>query len=330
VSGLFKDLSTSLARFVYAWLVPSATAVAAFSVLVLPDLRRATGSAGSGVNSEPLTVAGLFAIAVLLLSIVFAYTSLPIYRTLEGYTLPGRLQRRLLKRRLREWYRLRALADRRGGSATDRGKLLERLAAYPNHAEDVMPTRLGNALRALERYGVDRFGLDSQSLWYELLAVTPDNLRRDAEDARASVDFFLSAIAHLTLLATVSAGVAIVSGGLGSALVAVVSLSLIPVAYNGAVLNVGESRAAVQAVVNTGRFKLPVALGLRLPSSFADERELWTAYRSLVAYGDHDELLDENRASHRMAEAALAGVQGVGPGETEAAGAQPSDETAAG
>lgn len=317
MNGLFKDLSTNLARFVYAWLVPSATAVAAFAALVLPDLR---GAGATHRTLEPLEAVGLFAVAVLLLSIIFAYTSLPVYRALEGYTLPHKLRRRLLRRRTREWYRLRALVERNAGSATERGVLLERLAGYPGSADDLMPTRLGNALRGMERYGVDRFGLDSQHLWYELLAVAPDNLRRDTEDARASVDFFLSAIVHMVLLAVVAAGVAVGTDGITSALVAVVSLILIPIAYQRAVLNVGEWRAAVQALINTSRFKLPPVLGLQVADDLAAERRLWRAYTRFVVYGVHDELLDARRVKQPETQSVLSDAQPVEVVVAQAAG----------
>lgn len=289
--NVFKDLSTSLARFVYAWLVPSATAIAAFVVVVLPDLQRVAGEHVLGVGTGTLGAAILFSLAVLMLSVLFAYTSLPLYRLLEGYTMPRRLQRVLLRRRLREWYRLRALVDSGVGSHAERGLLLESRAAYPDSPTLVMPTRLGNAMRAMERYGLERFGLHSQIFWYELQSVAPDNLRRDTEDARAGVDFFISAIAHLLLLGTVATTVATLTAaaapsfGWASAVLGLVSFLLVPIAYDRAVRNVMEWRLTVRALVNTGRTKLAVALGVRLPDSFAEERRLWTRYGRLVVSG---------------------------------------------
>ena len=213
--SLFKDLSGSLARFIVAWLVPSVAAVAVFAVLVLPDLRDVTPG-GLLDRRPPLQAAVQFSIAVLVLSVLFAYVSLPIYQFLEGYTMPVRLARRLKRRHVRHLYRLRAQFEHE--LRTDQGWefTLERLAAYPESPEHVMPTRLGNALLAMEEYGGKRFGLDNQTLWYELLSTTSDGFRRDAEDARAGVDVFISALVHLTLLGTTAAVVAVWSGGAGS------------------------------------------------------------------------------------------------------------------
>jgi hypothetical protein len=318
--NLFKDLSGSLARFVLAWLVPSATAVALFATVVLRDLQALTPP-GILNGRPPLQAALLFSIAVLVLSVLFAYANLPIYRLLEGYTMPAPVVRWLTRRRLREWYRLTAQFDHELRTGGNWHLTLERLAAYPDARRDILPTRLGNALRAMEGYGDSRYGLESQTLWYELLAATPDGLRRDAEDARAGVDFFISAFVHLLLLAGVAsavAGWAAVRGSLagGSIIVAVVSAALVPATYGQAVRNVGEWRLAIRALVNVGRVPLANALGLRLPDTFEEERELWNLYVALVAHGPQRmELprLNRYRAVKSSGEAAATGAPTVSP-----------------
>jgi hypothetical protein len=285
LTNLFRDLSTGFARFVYAWLVPSASVVAAFVFLVLPDIRGVPALKGVAGAETPVATFGFFALAVVTLSVTFAYTSLPVYRLLEGYTLPSGLKSMLLRRRLRAWYRLKARVESLPDDHPESGVLIERLAAYPDTQDEILPTRLGNALRGMERYGVSRFGLDSQILWYELQAVTPPNLRRDAEDARASVDFFVAAILHYSLLGILAAAVAVATGGLGSAVVVAGCLLVVPASYHEAVRNVGEWRAAVQALVNLGRVVLPEALGLRQETTFEAERRMWESYAGIVVYG---------------------------------------------
>jgi hypothetical protein len=293
--GPLKDLSAGLARFVYAWLVPSATAVAVFVAFVLPDLsgtvrRFDVGSTGS------LAVIGS---AVLILGVVFAYGALPIYRVLEGYVMPAPLKRRLRKRQLREWYRLKAKAHVGPRLGPEYGLAMERLELYPARAADVLPTRLGNAMLATESYGDELFGLDSQTLWYELQSVAAPQLRADIEDAQAGIDVFMSALVHLCLLAIGAAGVAAITGGVSSVVVAVVSLALAPIAYNQAVRNAEEYRSSVQALVNTSREPVAIALGLRLPHTFAAERELWETYIELVQHGPDPanfQFLDDYRA----------------------------------
>lgn len=154
-----------------------------------------------------------------------------------------------------------------------------------------MPTRLGNALKAMETYGDETYGLDSQSLWYELQAVAPSQLRSDTSDARAAVDFFISSIAHLALLAPVALGAGIATQALGPIILGFACLGLLYPMYLGAVRNVGEWRSTIQALVNLGRLPLAEAMGLRLPDSFARERKMWENFTDMVNYGPDDNYL---------------------------------------
>lgn len=82
----------------------------------------------------------------------------------------------------------------------------ERLYRYPADDGQVTATRLGNAIRRFEEYGYDRFRLDSQVLWHELNAVVADSARKQGDDARASVDFFVCLLyGHLLVAASACA-----------------------------------------------------------------------------------------------------------------------------
>jgi hypothetical protein len=286
--NFFQDLSGGLARFIYAWIVPSATTVALFALLVLPDLSsRAPSFVKAVTGSSSQTLAAL-SIAVLLLSVLFAYASLPIYRLLEGYTLPARAARSLRRRRLLEWHRLEARARATPPTSPGYQLNLERLAAYPSRPTLIRPTRLGNSFTALEEYGIDRFGLDSQTFWYELQSVASPSLRTDTEDTRAGIDFFISAVAHLTLLALCAGGVAAATHGVTSTVTCVVAIVLAPLAYRQAVNNVDEYRVAVRALIHMGRKDLAEKLGYRLPDTFEEERWMWERLHWLVEKGNSE------------------------------------------
>ena len=53
--------------------------------------------------------------------------------------------------------------------------------AYTEDPEDVLPTRLGNVLRAAELYPLHRYGIDIAVLWTRLTMLLPDQLQRDIE-----------------------------------------------------------------------------------------------------------------------------------------------------
>lgn len=153
----------------------------------------------------------------------------------------------------------------------------------------------------MESYGVDRFGLDSQTFWYELLAVADEKIKQATEETRAAVDFFMSSVAHLSLLTMLSLGSAVFAREREPVLaVAGVAALLVPFAYVQAVRNVGEWRYAVQALVNTSRPSLAAALSLSLPKTFAEEKHMWNSAAGLVHHGAHDDylrVLDPLRAS---------------------------------
>ena len=205
---VLKSVAGGLGGFAVAWVAPTALAVSTYW-LVLVDQFESLTSGASGEPSFPalLQNAATLALIVFVLAAVLAYASLPLYRVLEGYLGPKPLLRFLRGRSLREWKRLQRVADLY--KATHRVKDpqdLDRILEYPVNREDVLPTRLGNALKAMEDYGRKRFDLDSQSLWYELLMVVPKESTALVEQARRSVDFFIGGIAALLALVTATVG----------------------------------------------------------------------------------------------------------------------------
>jgi hypothetical protein len=281
VGDFFKALSDGLARFVLAWIVPSTVVVGYFVFLVLRP---------SPPSSNALVSAAFFALAVLTSAVFLAYASLPIYRFLEGYSLPRWAAQRLRRRRMCEWQRLNRLSEL-GDRLPDYQLVNEQLSYYPSKRDEVLPTRLGNALRAMEGYGGDRYGLDSQTFWYELQAVAPANLRRDTEDGRAGVDFFICSLSYLVGLAVACVVVSAVRQDPIPLLSAAGAVALTPLAYNAAVRNVVEWRSSVQALVNIGRRDLALRLGLKLPGTFSEERAMWERATDFVNYGNVDDYL---------------------------------------
>ena len=71
---------------------------------------------------------------------------------------------------------------------------------YPDDPAIVLPTRLGNALRALETYGSTRYGVDSQQFWFEFVGTAETAIRQEQEEMRGQVDLFVAAVAVSSLL----------------------------------------------------------------------------------------------------------------------------------
>jgi hypothetical protein len=286
MTELFKAISGGLARFVFAWMTPSVIALGLFAIYVLPGIEdgsavRPVLSAGS---DSVLTAGILFAFFVLTTSVLFAYASLPIYQVLEGYLIPRPLANRLRRRHLRRFHRLQVIERRfrvtnqlPPGVSTDDFRL-----NYPRDAASVRPTRLGNALTAMEHWSATRYQLDSQVMWYELQAISNPNVRQDVDQGRAPVDFFISFIAHMALLAVVALPVGLFTSQRSALVVGALAVASLPLSYRLAVRNMVDWSQSVKAMVNVGRAPLALALNLRLPSTLDEEREMWSAHYHVI------------------------------------------------
>ncbi|WP_324650730.1 hypothetical protein [Georgenia sp. H159] len=302
MGDILKAVTSGFSRFALSWLLPSSAAIALFAIFLYPYWQKFAGMRPfrEVIRTGFLETTVLIAFLALLLSLVFALASLPIYRLFEGYLLPSTIATALKRRRLAEVRKLRRRAEmlnRRKVGRNEWEVIQERLANYPAADDSLLPTRLGNAYKAIERYGHERFGLDSQALWYELHAVASGNLRKDSDDARSSVDFFVALATYLLVLALLSIATALTSQAPHLLVVAAIFIYLAWLAYGAAVRNMTDLRYAIQAIVNVNRVGLMSSLGYRMPQSLAAERRIWRAW-SLSATGNGDSLerLDKFRA----------------------------------
>jgi len=335
VSGVLQGALGGGRALLIGWFVPSLINLLVFGIVVVPRLSGFLALATSGnIDTARSTVFVL--IGTVVLGLALAALQTPLYRLLEGYLgWPERLYQAGRRRKLADKHllvnRLEAaslvrreeagtlteeqaqiLRAFRGHAVTGRfvtsdarrgpiwlSLLDERLSRFPSDPQ-VTATRLGNAIRRFEEYGYDRFRLDSQVLWHELAAAVPEPARRQAEDARMSVDFFVCLLyGHLIVAAS-----ACVELGAGNparpwlVAAAIVGLPLLAMVwYRVAVVATDDWAGAVRAMVNLGRAPLAASMGLALPKAIADERRMWTLTVGLVRdpYHPADAALDEFR-----------------------------------
>lgn len=174
-----------------------------------------------------IAIVGAFIIVVASSEIVRAVT-LPVLRILEGYWpawlhwlrhLLSRIQGRVAERLEQRWQDLaqktiNPLTPEEPAIVTDAEeqppnspqlieqslqrlsvrerdeyrRLDQRLRQYPADHTYLMPTRLGNILRAAERRPVARYGLDPIICWPRLWMLLPDNARNDLAGTRHALD----------------------------------------------------------------------------------------------------------------------------------------------
>jgi hypothetical protein len=161
---------------------------------------------------------------------------------------------------------------------------LERLGRFPEDDDQIAPTRLGNAIRRLEWYAQNRYCMDSQTLWYELVAVAPEQVRRDESQARTNVDFYVCLLyGHVVVAVSAFITLGFRHGrGVSLAISGAVLIGLTVLWYRFAVAATDDWASAVRALVNLGRKPLAEALGLQLPATIKDERAMWAVVYQLT------------------------------------------------
>jgi hypothetical protein len=290
VVDVFKGFVSGNLAYLTAWFVPSFTGVGAFAILVLPHVLALAPFAWLASQSATITVA-LMVGAGILLGVVLATSSTPLYRRLEGYSwLPfHRYLSSRMKDRQKQYQNAYQIASKRDVKGYRLSLLLEGVQRFPSDIDEVLPTRMGNAIRAFETYAWHQYQMDSQSLWEPLWAVTPQQLRDEYDQARSAVDFCVAMMAVLVLFATTTvvsaltlwfvanqANVPLLTVGL------VAPLILARFFYGLAVGACYSWGSSVKGIVEIGRSPLAGALGLTLPPTLNDERVMWKAVSRFV------------------------------------------------
>lgn len=242
-------------------------------------------------SDSQLLVAGLSAVTVgmLLLGLNTA-----LHRILEGHLgirqvpwLWDRLSQRQIAKRDDLKQRLSALQTTEGDSPGSlRGAfLIEQLMRYPSEATQIGPTRYGNAIRSFESYGATVYGLDSQTLWHEVIASAPESARTEQEGARAYVDMLVNLVFLSVTFAVIALARLILDFTTPRAIALGVGVVMIPIWYRLAVQAVHQWAGTVRALVNLGRKPLAANLDLELPKNHGEEVDMWLQIAWLVREG---------------------------------------------
>lgn len=275
---------------ILGWILPSSLGLTIFGFMVLPSLTN-LGPLSDVSNASASTQAFILLTASVILGLTIASLATPLYRVLEGYLLwPSSWA----AKRTAEHVSARGRAAAEVTTAQDeqgrldlRGSLaLERFRRYPDDERQVAPTRLGNAIRRFEYYSYDRYQLSSQLLWNQLRGVAPESVVKDVDSARAGVDFFVCLL-YISGATSLAALLALFSEErhLATLLIATVgSATAAVVSYPLAVLATDAWASAVKAMVDVGRVPLAEGLGLRIPETLAEERQMWQKVGWFLGY----------------------------------------------
>jgi hypothetical protein len=220
-----------------------------------------------------------------ILSFILASTARELTRLLEGYTIwPPSLKLAWTKKQQeRRTDLLSKIAESQ--LLADKVRLREELNQYPRKANLVLPTRLGNALRAGETYGWVQYGLSTVDMWTRLTAVAEDKINNQLVESRAVLNFYIALIWLSLALCFATVVVTVWAGKVLLLLWLVPLLGLIPLWYRRSVATVSWYSQGMQALVDLTRGKLAETLGIQLPGDLKEERKIWKAVSDYAAWG---------------------------------------------
>jgi hypothetical protein len=324
IQGYLEKLGSN---FMIAAFAPSLAFVAvstiAFSPLLPPTLIQRVQSALSPINDSGLIV---LLIATMM---GFTLTSLNtyIYKLFEGYFLRGLLKPLLrieLRRariirnkrdflnkkinRIEKWQRGRTRAKL---PAYQKKKLIrinnriqqlinqrDALAAeydskYPPTDALIMPTRLGNILRAAEAYPQSRYYADSVALWPRMVWAVDREYMSHVDSANDQCSFLLNS----SLLSGIFAVMSFTASGYELAsnvssnpviylAVGIFALAIAWFFYTASLLNVTKYGNLIRSSYDLFRFNLLDKLHLKLPPNSESEKELWEQISEFITIGD--------------------------------------------
>lgn len=240
----------------------------------------------SGVSSSQLGII----LGTLLLTLVIAHLlqafSYPFVQFWEGYR-PQSLWK-LYKNKKRVEEKWKQLKKERAAASTNNPKLYASLheqlfSGYPSRADRLLPTQLGNVLRASEDYALFTYGMDAVFWWPRLWLILPEAVQKQIDNSETPMFAllnFITEIGVISVIGSIYLGMQYTGPwGLWAFLAACITLlagiTLTTLAYRGAVSHAKVYGVLIRSAVDTYRFYLLKALHQPMPSNLSEEKKLW-------------------------------------------------------
>jgi hypothetical protein len=152
----------------------------------------------------------------------------------------------------------------------------------PSRAQ-VMPTQLGNILRASEIYPLRRYKLDAVVMWPRMQGLLPKEYAESLRDAKANLDLLLvvTTIAGLFSLGW-EIGLGILANRWDLFVIASLSWILALLSYSATLHAARSYSELIKASFDLYRWELLKALHLKLPENYEGERKLWDQVNDLL------------------------------------------------
>ncbi|NPA90559.1 MAG: hypothetical protein GXO55_03785 [Chloroflexi bacterium] len=240
-----------------------------------------------GLRLSGITL-GLLLLVTVMAYVLHAFTR-PIIRVYEGYWPWRWLQERGIRHQTNQWRSLRGQRDL-AVQQKDRRRynhLQARLYRdFPPREDRILPTRLGNVMRAAEDYSKTRYGLDGVFWWPRLEPLLPESLLTRLEAAYTGLVALLNLTTLIILYALLLLGntVAVFAGCLRPTLFAwapgwivgaALSFILAYLIYRGAITQARAFGDLIRVAYDEHRFRILDALHMPYPQTPVEEHQLW-------------------------------------------------------
>ena len=233
----------------------------------------------------------------------------PIIMFYEGYPLQKlRVFRFLTTRQRRQWYKLnnrlnqlkeqyyaleRNQEDQRIKALESEITLLQWRAnnLFPPEAESVLPTRLGNAIRAFETYATERYGIDPVILWSRLTPILPDEFSGTVLYVISSFNCLINLVLTMHVIGLELLTLPPYQDFRWRLLGAFVSFIISYCLYRAAISRAIDWGYVFNTAFDLYRRDLLKKLGFRPPKDLEKERKLWGKIWDLILYKHTEDIV---------------------------------------
>lgn len=205
-----------------------------------------------------------------------------ITRLFEGYwsrvPLLAMLRDPRVKVHKRRWEHLSELAQSAGTVTLESEIRSEQLAFYPppGHTDKMMPTLLGNILRAAEIYAYDRYGIEPTVIWSRMRPLLKPEALAALEDKQTSMNFSIIMTLFFSSFTIIwCTALAVLTTRWGLFLVCAAGWPLAWFSYRNAIQSALAYSDQVTGVFDLYRHDLLKALNRAVPRELGDERKEW-------------------------------------------------------
>lgn len=215
------------------------------------------------------------------------------YVAVYDEAVPLRLCMRYVIRRIRKKWPAHPATNGLDAGRLSLARLLN--TELPDQREFILPTRLGNVIRAAERYSFVAYGMNGAVLWPRLRSELNVSMTAAVDESRTALEFTV----HCSFLCAASALAFILAASLHGWTISVVRLALICavlmcMASAFYLMSVARAKGwgeQVRAAFDVARLDLLHTLGYQqIPDSYEEECALWWKISNQLLYPDAREM----------------------------------------